>query len=707
MNTANTSEAQARVVIDERLREQGWSPADYNSVQMEFPLPDGSFSDYMLKDRNGRPIAALEAKKSSKSAAEGQVQGKHYAEQAGVPFAFMSNGEEIRFWDIEYQAHPRPVASFFTQEDIERRIASRQFRKELDDVEIDKRIVERDYQHECINTLCEKITQGKRKLLVEMATGSGKTRMAAALIKRMFEAQQISRVLFVVDRITLAKQAEDAFTEHLSDLSCYILKQNNYKTERQITIATLQTIISSYDALSAGYFDLIIIDECHRSIYGEYRRTLEYFDGIKIGLTATPCVASEETLAKLDKDDSAFVRDTLRFFEVDEPTYRYHIKEAIADGWLVPYFIYRAKTFSIINEEGFEVERTDIDWDALPQDERDELEKLFGDDDTIIIEPSALERRFTIPQRNKEIVRDFRKAIDGGVKDKAPNVPQPRLGKTIVFAVTKRHAETLARLFDDEFAHQKPNAQTRFADYVVSDMTFMGDNDASTLIKQFKDEEYPKILVSVGMLDTGFDAPAVENLVMARYTHSSILYQQMRGRGSRLAGWMGKQCFWMFDYVGVTEGDDEVGGEGGFVTIKPPKPPGKPRKLLTVDVDDWIEPGSRMVFELDDDGNIVRPAEVVAKAEERGTRFSGWFNGWLTENDDASYEKTKWLKMIGAQIKANAETDEAFEMRDFVRAPFNSIGGIRKANELFGDTPQLEQLVVDINTAVYEERQSH
>ena len=704
MSTANTSEAQARVIIDERLKEQGWKPADYNSVQMEFPLPDGSISDYMLKDRYGRPIAALEAKKSSKNAAEGQVQGKHYAEQAGIPFAFMSNGEEIRFWDIEYQAHPRPVASFFTQEDIERRIASRKFRKELDDIEIDKRIVERDYQLDCINTLSEAINQGKRKLLVEMATGTGKTRMAAALIKRMFEAQQISRVLFVVDRITLAKQAEDAFTEHLTDLSCYILKRNNYKTERQITIATLQTIIGSYDALSAGYFDLIIIDECHRSIYGEYRRTLDYFDGIKIGLTATPCIASEETLAKLVKDDSAFVRDTLRFFEVAEPTFRYPIKEAIAEGWLVPYCIYRAKTFSIIDEEGFEVHRTDIDWDALPQDERDELEEVFGSKNSITIEPSALERRFTIPQRNREIVNDFRKAIDEGVVDKASNVPQPRLGKTIVFAVTKRHAETLARLFDEAFAELKPTISTRIADYVVSDMTSMGNNDASTLIKQFKDEEYPKILCSVGMLDTGFDAPEVENLVMARYTHSSILYQQMRGRGSRLASWMGKQCFWMFDYVGVTEGDDGEGGEGGFVTIKPPKPPGKSRKLLTVDVDDWIEPGSRMVFELDHDGNIVRPEEVVAKAEKRGVRFNGWFNGWLTENDGAGYEKTRWLKMIGSQIKANAETDEMFELSDFVTAPFNSIGGISKANELFGDKSQLEQLVGQINTAVFEER---
>ena len=184
---------------------------------------------------------------------------------------------------------------------------------------------------------------------------------------------------------------------------------------------------------------------------------------------------------------------------------------------------------------------------------------------SITIEPSALERRFTIPQRNREIVNDFRKTIDEGVVDKAPNVPQPRLGKTIVFAVTKRHAETLARLFDDAFAYLKPTVATRIADYVVSDMTFMGDNDASTLIKQFKDEEYPKILCSVGMLDTGFDAPEVENLVMARYTHSSILYQQMRGRGSRLASWMSKQCFWMFDYVGVTEGDDGEGGEGGFV----------------------------------------------------------------------------------------------------------------------------------------------
>ena len=704
-NAINESEAQARVLIDERLREQGWNIKNSNSVQMEFPLPDGTASDYMLKDRSGRPIASLEAKKSSKDAAEGQTQAKHYAEQANVPFAFMSNGEEIRFWDIQYQAHPRPISTFFTQEDLERRIAARQFRQELADVEIDRRIVERNYQHECINTLCDKMTQGKRKLLVEMATGTGKTRVAAALIKRVFEAQQASRALFLVDRITLAKQAEDSFTEHISDLSCYVLKRNNYKTERQITIATLQTLISSYDALSSGYFDLIIIDECHRSIYGEYRKTLEHFDGIKIGLTATPCVESEEVLAKLDSEDSQFVRDTLRFFEVLEPTNRYHIKQAIADGYLVPYYIYRAKTFSISKEEGFEVHRTDIDWDALPNEEREKLEEIFSDEDAITIQPSALERRFTVPQRNKEIVKDFRCTIDEGVADKAPHVPQPRLGKTIVFAVTKRHAETLARLFDDEFADLKPNAGTRFADYVVSDMTFMGDNDSATLIKQFKEEEYPMILCSVGMLDTGFDAPVVENLVMARYTHSSILYQQMRGRGTRLADWMNKQCFWMFDYVGVTEGDDGEGGEGSFVTINKPKPPAQPRTLLTVDVDDWIEPASRMVFELDDNGNIVRPTAVVAKAEERGTRFENWLGGFLKENDDVGYEKTKWLKMIGAHIKANAATDEAFEVRDFIDEPFKSIGGSRKAQELFGDLPQLRQLVSDISQVVYEQRQ--
>jgi type I restriction enzyme, R subunit len=192
-------------------------------------------------------------------------------------------------------------------------------------------------------------------MLVEMATGTGKTRTAAALIKRLFEANAITRVLFLVDRIPLAKQTEDAFAEHLPDFPAYVLRAGRrFQDEKRITITTLQSMVNIYHEYSSGYFDLVVSDECHRSIYGKWSGVLKHFDGVQVGLTATPCVANPDDFSD-DEEDNLTIRDTLRFFEVEVPTYIYRLKDAIRDGFLVPYQIYKAKTVKTAAEAGFPV----------------------------------------------------------------------------------------------------------------------------------------------------------------------------------------------------------------------------------------------------------------------------------------------------------------------------------------------------------------
>lgn len=197
------SEAFSRTKIDALLRDVGWPISDGVTVLFEHPLPDGTRADYVLCDRAGRPLAVLEAKRASTAPLTAQDQGKHYARLLGVPFVFLSNGDEVWFLDTDIDAHARKVATVFSQEDLERRAAVRKVRRDPLIVEIDRAIAGRDYQVRCIDTLCQEISRGRRKLLVEMATGTGKTRTAAAFIKRLFEAGQVTRVLFLVDRITL------------------------------------------------------------------------------------------------------------------------------------------------------------------------------------------------------------------------------------------------------------------------------------------------------------------------------------------------------------------------------------------------------------------------------------------------------------------------------------------------------------------------
>lgn len=690
-----TNEAFARVRIDQLLRDADWPLVDGRSVRYEYPLDDGGKADYVLFDRLGRALAVLEAKSTSVSLAAGEAQGQRYANQLQVPYIFLSNGEEVWFRDTGEDAHFRPVATVFSQDDLARRKAAREIRRNPLDIAIDPRIVERLYQTNCIDTLCREIVTGRRKLLVEMATGTGKTRTAAALLKRLFDANWATRVLFVVDRNTLGIQAEDAFAEHLPHLPCYRVPRTGrrFQDEKRITIVTLQTLVNEYEKYSSGYFDLIVIDECHRSIYGQWRRAIDHFDGIKVGMTATPCVMRDAP--DVDEDDRIAIRDTLRFFELDRPTFTYTLPEAIEDGHLVPYEIYRAMTARTAATEGFTVARNEIDWQALDDATRAELEELFAEQDPLVVDPTALERKFTIPERNRAMVREFREVLEQGYTGPNGIRRAPDWGKTIVFAVTKRHAETLARMFDEVFADKKSAPTVRYADFVISGMGADDTVDGQAKIKRFKREPFPQILVSVNMLDTGFDCPDVRNLVMARFTHSSILYQQMRGRGTRRAP--GKERFTMWDFTGVTlrHADEEGPGEGGVVVARPAPQQQQPRRMLTLDVHDEIDPTTREWVTIDEDGRAFMDFDE-ARAQELGAAFETWLDGQQFNAD-----QLRLLHLIKEQIKANAADLTLFESWRFDAPPLSMNGGFQRARSVFGGEAELERALASLNGAVF------
>jgi type I restriction enzyme, R subunit len=693
------NEAFARVKIDQLLKDAAWLLTDGRSVRFEYPLDDGGKADYALFDRQGRALAVLEAKSTSVNLSAGEAQGHRYADQLSVPFIFLSNGEEVWFCDKNQDAHFRRVETVFSQDDLTRRKAAGEIRRDPLSVPIDTRIAGgggRFHQTTCIDVVCAEIGVGRRKLLVEMATGTGKTRTAAALLKRLFEANWTTRALFVVDRNTLAIQTEDAFTEHLPHLPCYRVPRvgRRFQDEKRVTIVTLQTLVNEYENYSSGYFDLIVIDECHRSIYGKWRRALDHFDGFKIGLTATPCVMRDAP--DVDEEDRAAIRDTLRFFEVDKPTYSYTMAEAIADGHLVPYEIYRAMTARTAATDGFTVSRAEIDWDAMDAATRAEMETLFAGHDSLVVDPTALERRFTIPERNRAMVREVRDVLEHGYVGPNGVRRAPEWGKTIVFAVTKRHAETLARMFDEVFADRKPTSTTRYADFVVSGMGPEDTVDGQAKIKRFKKEPFPQILVSVNMLDTGFDCPEVRNLVMARFTHSSILYQQMRGRGTRQAP--GKERFTLWDFTGVTlrHGDDETGGEGGVVVVSEPKhPPPTPRRLLTLDVHDEIDPSTREWVTVDETGHAFMDVDE-ARAEAFGTAFETWL-----DERDFNTDQLRLLHLVKEQIKANAAELTVFESWRFDAPSLSMHGGFERARAVFGGEAELERVLSSLNQAVF------
>lgn len=405
----------------------------------------------------------------------------------------------------------------------------------------------------------------------------------------------------------------------------------------------------------------------------------------------------------MESEDGLFIRDTLKFFRVDKPTYSYGMSQGISEGVLAKQYIYSAQTVKTAAEDGFVVSKDELDWDTMDQETRVALEEEFGKCDPILVDPRCLERKFTIPERNLAIVREFRQTLENSA-DAVGRTGRPvDWGKTIVFAVTRRHAQTLAQMMDEQFSDLKPSSDVRYADYVVSEDAVGGlTNDSATIIRKFKMEEYPKILVSVNMLDAGFDCPEVVNLVMARFTRSVIQYRQMRGRGTRLAKHIGKSSFTMFDFVGVSKyhGDDD--GEycgGGYGKEAGGTPPARPHNLVTLDVEDHIDPETRVWVKVNEHGQIIRCSEHEAREATVSVRFEAWF----ADQYQLNAEQSRWLRLIGSRIRADAMTLLKFSQSEFNNHPFDGLGGYTQAERVFGGRDAIDAMVQSINAAILAE----
>ncbi len=500
-------ETDARILIDRKLREAGWDIEEKNQVSTEEAAENGRV-DYVLKDSRGRAMAVIEAKRFSVDPALAKQQALTYAETVKADFIFLSNGEEIYFWDYKHRPEQK-VATFFSQRDLEKIQTLRIEQKPLSVIPIPQKYFKggewrtlRPYQKEAMQIMDKALAGGKRKLLLVMATGTGKTDTIALYLKRLFEAGLVNRAPFLVDRIDLGVQTKEVFDEILKDYSSKLLYGGKLRDESSIIISTLPTLYSQTSLFTSGYFDVIISDEAHRSIFGIYNSVLSHFDAIRIGLTATPSWYIDRNTYKLfgcwDETE-----------QKGKPTFIYSIRSGIKDGYLAGYDIVQIDTK--ISLEGVNYEGEDYN-------------------------PEDLERKINVPARNEKVAQTYLAEEEKRGSKK--------MRKAIAYAVTKRHASQLAYYFNQA----KPEYKGRFAEVITSDT-----EDPRGALRRFKLEKLPMIAVSVGMMDTGIDAPMVENLIMVRPTHSPILYQQMRGRGSRLDPRIGKKSFRIYDFAGVTK----------------------------------------------------------------------------------------------------------------------------------------------------------
>ncbi len=468
--------------------------------------PEHEYADYILLDRHEQPLAIVEAKRTSKNARIGQKQAEGYADNIktkyGIePFIFLTNGEDILFWDrLRYP--PRLVYGFFERRDLERLYFQRQESTEnLANTKINPEIADRDYQAEAIRTVLTGIQNSHRKFLLVMATGTGKTRTAMAIIDCLLRAKRINTVLFLTDRKVLRDQAygkkgfQGFFTE-----SCGKITSGQFNTEKRLYAATIQTMMECYRDISPGFFDIVIADECHRSIYNKWKDVLSYFDSIQIGLTATPAQYIE--------------RDTFRYFEVDlknDPKanmFNYSYEKAVEEKHLLPFVPYHAKT-------SFQIKG--LREDEIPPAVKKKLVEEGKTLDELNFEGTEFEKRFTNTGTHEAMVREFMEVC---YKDDTGTLP----GKTIIFAMTKNHAYRLLDAFDRLY----PQYKGRLAEVIVSE-----DSRADNFLSHFENESYPRIAISVDMLDTGVDIREVVNLVFAKPVFSKIKFWQMIGRGTR------------------------------------------------------------------------------------------------------------------------------------------------------------------------------
>ena len=541
-DTHDYDEAATRdAFIDLLLAEAGWPLDQTRDREFEvqgMPNAEGrGFVDYVLWGDDGLPLALVEAKRTRKDARVGQQQAKLYADClerkfGRRPVIFCSNGYEHWMWD-DIMYPPRPVSGFYKKDELQLLHQRRSSRKRLDDVDVDEKIVERFYQSRAIRRVGEAFERDRqRKVLLVMATGSGKTRTVIALIDQLMRANWCKRVLFLADRIALVKQAHGAFKTHLQSAPSANLierhdpKKNDHSAAR-VCLSTYPTMMNLIDEMKdgakrfgPGHFDLIVIDEAHRSVYRKYRAIFEYFDSLLVGLTATP----------RDEID----RDTYSLFELERgvPTDAYDLEYAVADGFLVP-----PRVMSV----PLKFQREGITYDQLSEDEKTEWDALEWNEDGDVpdrVEASDL-NKWLFNEDTVDKVLEY--LMTNGIKVAGGD----RLGKTIIFAKNSKHAQFITQRFDANYPHYRGEF-ARLIDYSVP--------YAQTLIDDFSEEEKnPHIAVSVDMLDTGIDVPEVVNLVFLKIVRSKTKFWQMIGRGTRLrpdlfGPGQDKEVFQIFDF---------------------------------------------------------------------------------------------------------------------------------------------------------------
>lgn len=512
-------------IIDQRLHKAGWDVNDRTQVIEEYRVeknetivsePDvnyssNQYSDYVLLGKTGKPIAVVEAKKSSVDAEVGREQAKQYCYQiqekeGELPFCFYTNGTDIFFWDLENYP-PQKVFSFPTLDDLERYQHLRKSRRALAEELIDTAIAGRDYQINAIRKVMEAIENRKRKFLLVMATGTGKTRTSIALVEALMRGGWIERVLFLVDRVALKEQALDAFKEHLPNEPRWPKKgEENITTDRRIYVQTCPSMLNLVrdedNPLSPHFFDLIIVDESHRSIYNTYGEVLNYFNAITIGLTATPTDVIDH--------------NTFELFECENglPTFAYSYEEAIQN--IPPYL---CNFEPLVIETNFQ--RKGINKRSITVADQKRLMKEGKDVEEINYEGTELERKVTNKGTNVAIIQEF---MEDCIKDNNGVIP----AKSIFFCMSIPHARRLEQLFDSLY----PEYKGELAKVMVSEDSRV--HGKGGLLDQFKNRDMPRIALSVDMLDTGIDVREICNLVLVKPIYSYTKFWQMIGRGTRL-----------------------------------------------------------------------------------------------------------------------------------------------------------------------------
>ena len=535
-DTHDYSEAETRdYFIDLLLKEAGWPLDQDRDREFEvtgMPNTQGKgFVDYVLWGDDGRPLGLVEAKRTRRDARVGQQQAKLYADcleqQFGQrPIIFYSNGYEHWIWDDAHYP-PRRAQGFYKKAELELLIQRRETRRTPAEALINSAIVERHYQTRAIRRIAEAFERDHdRKALLVMATGAGKTRAVIALSDLLMRCNWAKRVLFLADRVALVNQAVNAFKRHLPDASpVNLVTEKN--AEGRVFVSTYPTMMRLIDEardgqrrFGVGHFDLVIIDEAHRSVFQKYGAILDYFDSLLVGLTATP------------KDEVD--RNTYSLFDLEDgvPTDAYSLEEAVRDGFLVPP---RAVSVPL------KFQREGIRYDELPDDEKDQWDALEWDDDGEVpdrVEAEAVNKWLF----NKDTVdKVLAHLMTRGLRVAAGD----RLGKTILFAKNQAHAEFIAERFNANY----PRYRGDFARVITFKTEY-----AQSLIDSFANKEKsPHLAISVDMLDTGIDVPEVVNLVFFKLVRSKTKFWQMVGRGTRLCPDLfgpgqDKELFYLFDY---------------------------------------------------------------------------------------------------------------------------------------------------------------